>query len=156
MIVELPESAAHVATDPNRVYYVGAGYNPCLLPGLLIFLTRPCLRPSPPIISQHHMLDGLRQGLVRTRDSFLTERICPSAIIAPGAPRSGRRERRADAKTMERPSGDHTGQESAAGSLVIGRLEVAMDDALLLRRVQRVGDLAGDGEDLGERNWLRA
>jgi hypothetical protein len=37
MIVELPESAAHVATDPNRVYYVGAGYNPCRLPGLLFF-----------------------------------------------------------------------------------------------------------------------
>jgi len=43
--VELPESTAHVATDPNRVYYVGAGYNPCLLPG-------------------RNMLDGLRQGLV--------------------------------------------------------------------------------------------
>jgi hypothetical protein len=28
MMVEFPESAAHVATDPNRVYYVGAGYNP--------------------------------------------------------------------------------------------------------------------------------
>jgi hypothetical protein len=37
MMVELPESAAHGATDPNRVYYVGAGYNPCLLPGLLFF-----------------------------------------------------------------------------------------------------------------------
>jgi len=47
MMVELPESAAHVATDPNRVYYVGVGYNPCLLPGLLFFLTRPCLRPCP-------------------------------------------------------------------------------------------------------------
>jgi hypothetical protein len=37
MMVELPESAAHVATDPNRVYYLGAGYNPCRLPGLLFF-----------------------------------------------------------------------------------------------------------------------
>ena len=37
MMVELPESAAHVATDPKRVYYVGAGRNPCLLPGLLFF-----------------------------------------------------------------------------------------------------------------------
>src|SRR2546427_7275890 len=64
MVMELPESAAHLATDPNRVYYVGAGYNPCLLPGLLIFLTRPCLRPSPPVISKHNKLDGLRQGLV--------------------------------------------------------------------------------------------
>ena len=65
-MVELPESAAHVATDPNRVYYVGAGYNPCLLPGLLFFLTRPCLRPFPALGSVHYMLDGLRQGLVRT------------------------------------------------------------------------------------------
>ena len=32
--LELPESAAHVATDPKRVYYLGAGFNPCLLPGL--------------------------------------------------------------------------------------------------------------------------
>jgi len=37
MIVELPESAAHVATDPQRVHYLGAGGNPCLLPGLLSF-----------------------------------------------------------------------------------------------------------------------
>jgi hypothetical protein len=64
MMVEFPESAAHVATDPNRVYYVGAGYNPCLLPGLLFFLTRPCLRPCPPLRTTRHMLDGLRQGLV--------------------------------------------------------------------------------------------
>ena len=63
-MVELPESAAHVATDPNRVYYVGAGYNPCLLPGLLFFLTRPCLRPCPRLRFAHDMLDGLRQGLV--------------------------------------------------------------------------------------------
>src|SRR3990167_8128594 len=65
MMVELPESAAHVATDPNRVYYVGAGYYPCLLPGLLFFLTRPCLRPCPSLRTARHMLDGLRQGLVR-------------------------------------------------------------------------------------------
>ena len=37
MMVELPESAAHVATDPNRVYYVGAGYNPCHAPGAPLF-----------------------------------------------------------------------------------------------------------------------
>jgi hypothetical protein len=36
-MVELPESAAHVATDPNSVYYEGSGYNPCLLTGLLFF-----------------------------------------------------------------------------------------------------------------------
>jgi len=65
MMVELPESAAHVATDPNRVYYVGAGYNPCRLPGLLFFLTRPCLRPCPSLRTARNMLDGLRQGLVR-------------------------------------------------------------------------------------------
>jgi hypothetical protein len=34
MVTELPESAAHVATDPKRVYYLGAGGNPCRLPGL--------------------------------------------------------------------------------------------------------------------------
>ena len=43
---------------------IGAGYNPCLLPGLLFFLTRPCLRPCPALRSVHDMLDGLRQGLV--------------------------------------------------------------------------------------------
>jgi hypothetical protein len=37
MMVEFPESAAPVATDPNRVYDVGAGYNPCLLPGSSFF-----------------------------------------------------------------------------------------------------------------------
>src|SRR5262245_5884404 len=68
MMVELPESAAHVATDPNRVYYVGAGGNPCRLPGLLSFhLTRPCLRLCPSLRSAHNMLDGLRQGLVRSK-----------------------------------------------------------------------------------------
>jgi hypothetical protein len=60
--MELPESAAHVATDPNRVYYVGAGYNPCHAPGAPLFLTRPCLRPSPTLGSIHDMLDGLRQA----------------------------------------------------------------------------------------------
>jgi hypothetical protein len=34
MVMELPASAAHVATDPKRVYYFGAGDNPCRLPGL--------------------------------------------------------------------------------------------------------------------------
>src|SRR5262249_27521533 len=67
MMVELPESAAHVATDPNRVYYVGAGGNPCRLPGLLSFhLTRPCRSLCRWLRSAHNMLDGLRQGLVRT------------------------------------------------------------------------------------------
>jgi hypothetical protein len=37
MMTELPESAAHVATDPKRVYYLGAGGNPCRLPGLHFF-----------------------------------------------------------------------------------------------------------------------
>src|SRR5712691_7164390 len=67
MVTELPESAAQVATDPNRVYYVGAGYNPCLLPGLLFFLTGPCLRLCFCLRIVRNMLDGLRQGLVRTR-----------------------------------------------------------------------------------------
>src|SRR3990170_1810886 len=69
MVLELPESAAQVATDPNRVYYVGAGYNPCLLPGLLFFLTRPCLRPCPSLRTVRNMLDGLRQGLVSCNTS---------------------------------------------------------------------------------------
>jgi hypothetical protein len=67
MMVELPESAAHVATDPIRVYQLGAGGNPCHAPGApLIFLTRPCLRPYPSLRFVHDMLDGLRQGLVRS------------------------------------------------------------------------------------------
>jgi Xaa-Pro aminopeptidase len=36
-VMELQESAALVATDPKRVYHVGAGFNSCLLPGLLFF-----------------------------------------------------------------------------------------------------------------------
>jgi hypothetical protein len=64
IVLEFPESAAHVATDPQRVYYLGAGCNPCLAPGApFVFLTRPCLRPSPSLRSAHDMLDGLRQGL---------------------------------------------------------------------------------------------
>src|SRR2546425_10952396 len=67
MLMELPESAAHVATDPKRVYYLGAGGNPCHAPGApLIFLTRPCLRPYPSFRLAHNTLDGPRQGLVRT------------------------------------------------------------------------------------------
>src|SRR3954467_12175342 len=45
MMVELPESAAHLATDPTRVYYLGAGRKSCHAPGAPLFLTRPCLRP---------------------------------------------------------------------------------------------------------------
>ena len=64
MVMELPESAAHVAIDPKRVYYSGAGCNLCLAPGApLIFLTRPCLRPCPSLPPDHDMLDGLTQGL---------------------------------------------------------------------------------------------
>jgi hypothetical protein len=37
MVMELPESAALVATDPKRVYYLGAGGNPCRLSGLHFF-----------------------------------------------------------------------------------------------------------------------
>jgi len=64
MVLELPEGAAHVATDPNRVYFIGAGYTLPAPGAPLIFLTRPCLRPAAPVHFQHHMLDGLRQGLV--------------------------------------------------------------------------------------------
>ena len=64
MVMELPESAAHVAIDPKRVYYLGAECNLCLAPvAPLIFLTRPCLRPCPSLPPDHDMLDGLTQGL---------------------------------------------------------------------------------------------
>jgi len=72
MMAELPESAAHAATDPNRVYYLGAGYNPCHAPGAPFFLTRPCLRPCPSLRTPHDMLDGLRQGLVRSVGEYAT------------------------------------------------------------------------------------
>jgi len=66
MVTELPESAAHVATDPKRVNYLGAGFQVLPAPGApLVFLTRPCLRPAAPVDIHHDMLDGLRQGLVR-------------------------------------------------------------------------------------------
>src|SRR5919201_2520657 len=66
IVLELPESAAHVATDPKRVYYVGAGFQPLPAPGAPLFLTRPGLRPAGPRFNTN-MLDGLRQGLVRSR-----------------------------------------------------------------------------------------
>src|SRR3970282_1016450 len=83
MVLELPESAAQVATDPNRVYDVGAGYNPCLLPGLLFFLTRPCLRPCPSLRTAHNMLDGLRQGLVRSASPFDSAKMMTRGRTAP-------------------------------------------------------------------------
>src|SRR5437879_667398 len=70
MVLELPESAAHVATDPKRVYQLGAGFQPLPAPGAPFFLTRPCLRPCPSVGPAHDMLDGLRQGLVRTRERW--------------------------------------------------------------------------------------
>src|SRR3989442_4078903 len=73
MVTELPESAAHVATDPKRVHYLGAGGNPCLLPGLHFCLTRLRLRP-PRISPHHHMLDGLRRSLVRYRSTRSSNR----------------------------------------------------------------------------------
>src|SRR5438128_3855902 len=65
IVSELPESAAQVATDPKRVYYIGAGFQPLPAPGAPFLPTRPCLRPSPALRLRHNMLDGLRQGLVR-------------------------------------------------------------------------------------------
>jgi hypothetical protein len=38
---------------------------PLPAPGTPLFLTRPCLRPAGAVDERHHMLDGLRQGLVR-------------------------------------------------------------------------------------------
>ena len=64
MMVELPESAAQAAIDPNRVYYVGAGYNRSLLPGLLFFSNEALSQTVPRSLSSADMLDGLRHGLV--------------------------------------------------------------------------------------------
>ena len=64
-----------MATDPNRVYYVGAGCNPCHAPGAPLFLTRPCLRPAGAFDIHHDMLDGLRQGLVRLK--LRSKTVCP-------------------------------------------------------------------------------
>jgi len=66
-MVELPESTALVATDPNRVYILGAGGNPCRLPGLRSHFANEALPQTVPALhSVHRMLDGLRQGLVST------------------------------------------------------------------------------------------
>jgi len=65
-MVELLEHAAHVATDPKRVYYFGAGGNSPNVP-----------RGSSPLLSRDlpqtadgqalpNTLGGLRHGLVRT------------------------------------------------------------------------------------------
>jgi hypothetical protein len=62
-MVELPESAAHVATDPIRVYQLGAGGNPCHAPGAPFF-SNETLPQTAPLWSVPNMLDGLRQGLV--------------------------------------------------------------------------------------------
>jgi hypothetical protein len=66
MILELPESAAHVATDPKRVYYLGAGNHPaCSLELHSFLLTRLRFRPIT-ILACLHMLGGLRRSLVRS------------------------------------------------------------------------------------------
>jgi hypothetical protein len=47
MVLELLEHAAHVATDPKRVYYFGGGINPSRCPGApLISSNEACLRPA--------------------------------------------------------------------------------------------------------------
>jgi len=79
--MELPESAALVATDPKRVYHLGAESNLCLAPGAPLFLTRPCLRPAGPLDLHTNMLDGLRQGLVSTWSGLM-----PTAAFSPSLP----------------------------------------------------------------------
>jgi hypothetical protein len=65
IVMELPASPAHVATDSKTVHYVDVACNPCLAPeALLTFLTRPCLRRYLPVITRPNMLDGLRQRFV--------------------------------------------------------------------------------------------
>jgi hypothetical protein len=63
MVLELLESAANMATDPKRVYDVGAGFQLLPPPGAPLFsneaLPQTVLRSS-----LFDMLDGLRQGLV--------------------------------------------------------------------------------------------
>ena len=41
---------------------------------------------------------------------------------------------------------------AVVADLDVGGLEVAMDDALLVRGLERLGDLAGDGQRLGQRD----
>src|SRR5947208_16864886 len=85
MVLELPESAAHVATDPKRVYQLGAGFQPLPAPGApFFFLTRLRLRPSTGADAfPHHMLDGLRRSLV----SYLQRSETP---VDDAIPRAGR------------------------------------------------------------------
>ena len=45
---------------------------------------------------------------------------------------------------------------AVGADLDVRRLEIAMDDALLVRRLERVGDLPRDRQRLGERNRRRA
>ena len=45
---------------------------------------------------------------------------------------------------------------AVGADLDVGGLEIAMDDALLVRGVERVGDLARDRQRLGERESGRA
>ena len=51
--------------------------------------------------------------------------------------------RDAEVEQLDAPAGD---------DLHVGRLEVAMDDLGLVRRLERAGDLRGDGERFGERD----
>src|SRR5438128_2512212 len=54
MVLELPESAAQQATDPKRVYYVGAGFQPLPAPGAPFFNEAlPQTVPLPPNSTRH-------------------------------------------------------------------------------------------------------
>jgi hypothetical protein len=71
MVLELPESAANMATDPRGSITWVQDFNSCLLSGLRFFsneaLPQTVLRSS--LVD---MLDGLRQGLV----SSWFKRVC--------------------------------------------------------------------------------
>jgi len=65
-MVELLEHAAHVATDPKRVYYFGGGVNPSRCPGAPLTSSNERLPQTTSPQTLLHMLGGLRHGLVST------------------------------------------------------------------------------------------
>ena len=87
-------------------------------------------------------------------------RMIPAAVIAgvvivgdcvivatpPTAPRPDRLRqlRKAEVEDFDR---------AIVANLDVRRLQIAMDDALLVRRFERVGDLPGDLQGFGESDW---
>ena len=72
----------------------------------------------------------------------------PPIVIVGDCVRSGRE--RVAARRLRQAEVEHL-HDAVGRDLDVGRLQIAMDDALLVRRFERVGDLPRDGQRLADR-----